>query len=104
MLTAGRITHLLFSFAESISPKSRAQRRRCRKEYPANRLNDFRIGRVVLILVPQTLDVYCQRIVVYIGGNEEKPCRALKTTGSCWMPGVREARSCRGYISDGKNV
>ena len=33
MLTAGWIMHLLFSFAGSISPKSRAQRRLLRKEY-----------------------------------------------------------------------
>ena len=33
MFTDGCVTHLLFSFAGSISPKSRVQRRRCRKEY-----------------------------------------------------------------------
>lgn len=36
---------------------------------PANRLNDLRLGRVVLDLLTQTLDVYRQRIVVYIGAG-----------------------------------
>lgn len=37
--------------------------------YPADRLNDFRLGGVVLDLLTQTLDIYRQRIVIYIGSG-----------------------------------